>query len=176
MSNIGQIYPSGFGIPVDIRDVAGPEDCFIGIDVSGHLYQITKAKLLAGLSSGGGVGGRIICNTGCEITGANSGKAFEFFSAQSDLILKVLPSYDISIQPTANAIVIYRWSQMPNTGMNGRESIPVATLSKLGGNITINLTSTYRWISIFARNPSKNNSLDGCCFVINGNTITLLAF
>lgn len=49
----------GFSIPTTIKTVAANNDYFIGIDVDGLLYKITKADLLAGLSnnSSGNSGG-----------------------------------------------------------------------------------------------------------------------
>lgn len=48
---------NGFSVPTTIKTVAANTDYFIGIDVDGLLYQISKADLLAGLSSGGSSGG-----------------------------------------------------------------------------------------------------------------------
>ncbi len=44
---------SGFEVPTLIKTVAESGDCFIGIDSTGIPFKITKANLLAGLSSGG---------------------------------------------------------------------------------------------------------------------------
>ncbi|MBN3944121.1 LamG-like jellyroll fold domain-containing protein [Nostoc sp. NMS9] len=44
---------SGFEIPTLVKTVADNGDYFIGIDSTGTPYKITKANLLAGLSSGG---------------------------------------------------------------------------------------------------------------------------
>ncbi len=44
---------SGFEVPTLIKTVADSGDYFIGVDTNGLLYKITKADLLAGLSSGG---------------------------------------------------------------------------------------------------------------------------
>ncbi|MEH1895621.1 MAG: LamG-like jellyroll fold domain-containing protein [Nostoc sp.] len=51
MSNGGS-----FEIPTSIKTVAGNDDYFIGITSNGTPYKITKADLLAGLSSGSGGG------------------------------------------------------------------------------------------------------------------------
>ncbi|MBD2167121.1 carbohydrate binding domain-containing protein [Calothrix membranacea FACHB-236] len=45
---------SSFEIPTTIKTTADAGDYFIGIDSTGELYKITKANLLAGLSTGGG--------------------------------------------------------------------------------------------------------------------------
>ncbi|MEH1771702.1 hypothetical protein, partial [Nostoc sp.] len=45
---------SSFEIPTTVKTVAASGDYFIGIDSSGELYKISKANLLAGLSSEGG--------------------------------------------------------------------------------------------------------------------------
>ncbi|MEH2195682.1 MAG: hypothetical protein V7K98_23990 [Nostoc sp.] len=46
----------GVQIPATIKTASEPGDYFIGIDTNGGLYKITKADLLAGLSSDGGSG------------------------------------------------------------------------------------------------------------------------
>lgn len=53
----GSTSNSGFSVPTTIKTVAANTDYFIGIDVDGLLYKISKADLLAGLSSGSGSGG-----------------------------------------------------------------------------------------------------------------------
>ena len=47
----------GFSILTTIKTVAANNDYFIGIDVDGLLYRISKADLLAGLTSSSGSGG-----------------------------------------------------------------------------------------------------------------------
>ncbi|WP_445628415.1 LamG-like jellyroll fold domain-containing protein [Nostoc sp. DSM 114167] len=45
---------TGVAIPTTIKTTAENSDYFIGIDANGELYKISKANLLAGLSTGGG--------------------------------------------------------------------------------------------------------------------------
>ncbi|WP_298908749.1 hypothetical protein [uncultured Nostoc sp.] len=65
-----------FSVPTTIKTVAANSDYFIGIDVDGLLYKISKADLLAGLtsssSSGSGSGSG---NTGTIISGYPAGMA-----------------------------------------------------------------------------------------------------
>lgn len=56
----------GFSIPTTIKTVAANNDYFIGIDVDGLLYKITKADLFTGLTSSSGSGGG---NTGSSGSG-----------------------------------------------------------------------------------------------------------
>jgi len=132
----------------------------------------------AGGGAGGGVnfGGQSICTTQCVIAAGGSGKAFEFYAAQTAIPLIVVPSFGINIQAGSTAIAIYRWSQLPNTTMTGRETAPIVTTPNTGGNISLTITSTFKWISVFAKNPANSNFLDGTCFVVNGNVITLLGY
>ena len=129
-------------------------------------------------SGGGGVnfGGQSICTTQCTTAASGSGKAFEFYAAQTAIQLIVVPSFNISILTNSTAIAIYRWSQLPNITMAGRETAPIVTTPNTGGNINLTITSTFRWISVFAKNPANSNFLDGTCFVVNGNVITLLGY
>ncbi|BBD69536.1 hypothetical protein NIES4072_31310 [Nostoc commune NIES-4072] len=129
-----------------------------------------------GAGGGASFGGQIICTSGCTTAGGGSGKAFQFYAPQTNLKLIIQIGFEINIQVDSSAIAVYRWSQEPNTSMTGRESTPIAQLSEGGGNLTITINSTYRWITIFAKNPAKSNYLDGVCFVINGNVITLLGY
>jgi hypothetical protein len=129
-----------------------------------------------GAGGGASFGGQIICTSGCTTAAGGSGKAFQFYAPQTNLGLIIQPSFSISIQNTSNAIAMYRWSQQPNTGMTGKESSPIAQLPSTGGKFNLTINSTYKWISIFAKNPANSNYLDGTCFVINGNVITLLGY
>ncbi|WP_157816422.1 hypothetical protein [Nostoc flagelliforme] len=90
--------------------------------------------------------------------------------------LVIVPGFDINIQTNNDAIRVYRWSQEPNTPRFGQEATPIIQLPKTGGKFTVNVTSTYRWISVYARNPSQNNNLDGTCFTVTGNVISLLGY
>ncbi|AUB37530.1 hypothetical protein COO91_03475 [Nostoc flagelliforme CCNUN1] len=128
-----------------------------------------------GSNRGGGIPGRIICNSQCGIAAGGSGKAFQFYSAQT-VGLVIVPGFDINIQTNNDAIRVYRWSQEPNTPRFGQEATPIIQLPKTGGKFTVNITSTYRWISVYARNPSQNNNLDGTCFTVTGNVISLLGY
>ncbi|MEH2393692.1 MAG: hypothetical protein V7K21_19195 [Nostoc sp.] len=139
----------------------------------------STGRWLKSSGAGGGsasFGGQIICTSQCTSSAGGSGKAFQFYAPQANLKLIIQPGFNINIQSGSQAIAIYRWSQEPNTLLVGRESIPVAQLSEDGGNLTITIDSTYQWITIFAKNPSNSNYLDGVCFVINGNVITLLGY
>lgn len=125
---------------------------------------------------GGGSGqgydfaGDIICNDGCDI----GGKAFKFYTPQSNMPLTIKPGFDISITSANDSIELHKWNQEPNTGLSGR--IFVGKVSSAGGTINTEIDSTHRWISVFARNPSNSDEYDGCCFRVDGNIITLLTF
>ncbi|QLE47825.1 hypothetical protein FD724_06680 [Nostoc sp. C057] len=119
---------------------------------------------------------QIICTSGCTTAAGGSGKAFQFYAPQTNLGLIIQPSFGISIQSGSNAIAIYRWSATPNTGMTGRESSPIIQYPALGANSNLTIDSTYKWISVFAKNPANSNYLDGVCFAVNGNVITLLGY
>lgn len=118
-----------------------------------------------------GFGGKIVCESGCS---GGSGKAFEFYAAQSDLKLRIVPSFGIEIAPDNKAIQLHRWSELPNTNLSGRQW--VGELSQVGGILEVDIDNTHRWVSVFAKNPANNGAYDGVCFVVNRNTITLLGF
>jgi hypothetical protein len=125
-----------------------------------------------GGSGGGGInfGGRTLCIDSCAI----GGKVFEFFAPQSGVPLIITPGLDISISSGTDAIQLHRWSQEPNLDLVGREFVGV--VSQTGGTIAATINTTYRWISIFARNPSNGGEYDGVCFTVNGNVLTLVGF
>ncbi|MBD2437372.1 hypothetical protein [Nostoc sp. FACHB-110] len=128
--------------------------------------------LKASGAGGGGesFGGIIACTSGCAV----GGKAFTFYAPHSSIELKIEVGFDISITSGANSIQLHRWSEEPNTALTGREF--VAELPHTGGNTSVTIDGTHRWISVFAKNPSNSNYFDGACFTISGNTITLLGF
>ena len=70
---------SGFSIPTTVKTVAANTDYFIGIDADGLLYQISKADLLAGLSSSGGTG------TGGTGTGNSGTNKILTYSSNGDV-------------------------------------------------------------------------------------------
>ncbi|MEH2201170.1 hypothetical protein [Nostoc sp.] len=126
-----------------------------------------------GAASGGGLNfaGEIICNSGCDI----GGKAFEFYAPHSNLEIEIQVGFGISITSGSASIQIFGWSQEPNTSLNGRQFI--AAVAHTGAKIIIpNLDSTHKWLSIFAKNPSKSGQYDGVCFTVSGNVITLIGF
>lgn len=133
-------------------------------------------KYAGNRGGGGGIPGQIICTSACTTAAGGSGKAFQFYSAQTALPLVIVPSFDISIQNVSDAIRVYRWSQQPNMPRTGQEASAIVQLPKAGGKFTVNITSTYRWISVYARNPANSNYLDGTCFTITGNVISLLGY
>lgn len=114
--------------------------------------------------------GAIICPTTCTA----GGKAFAFYLPYKDINLIIRPGFNINITPGNDSIEIHRWSQEPNTSLSGRQFFK--KISHTGGEVELDIDSTYRWISIFARNPSNGNIYDGCCFHMSGNLITLLSF
>lgn len=142
-----------------LPDVVSPTD------TTGRWFQFS-----GGGEGGASFGGQTICTSGCAI----GGKAFAFFAPQTDLELNVQVGFDVSITSGVKSIQVHRWSQEPNTGLTGR--VFAAELPHTGGTVKINLTSTYRWISIFAKNPSKSGAFDGVCFSVNGNTCTLIGY
>ena len=144
-------------------------------DNVGRWFQYGASGSASG-SASVNFGGKSICTTQCIIVEGGSGKAFEFYAAQAEIPLIIVPSFNINIQVNSTAIAVYRWSQLPNMQMTGRETAPIVTKPNTGGNLSLTITSTYRWISIFAKNPANSNFLDGTCFVVNGNVITLLGY
>jgi hypothetical protein len=119
-----------------------------------------------------GFGGIISCKEECSIEG--SGKAFLFYAPQTNLKLVIAPGFEIDITTANNAIELHRWSQEPNEDLDGREW--VGELPQTGGILHVDITSTYRWISVFAKNPGSDDSHDAVCFEVSGNTLTLLGF
>ncbi|MEH2456965.1 hypothetical protein [Nostoc sp.] len=125
---------------------------------------------------GGGFGGQIICTTGCTVAAGGSGKAFQFYAPHSALELIIEPGFDINIQNVADAIRVYRYSQEPNTSRTGQEATPIATLPKDGGKILVDITSIWRWIVVFTRNPAQGNNFDCACCSRSGNVLTPLGY
>jgi hypothetical protein len=144
--------------------------------MSGSFANVSSLTSSTSSNSNAAFGGIIVCTTNCTVAAGGSGKAFQFYAAQTSLQLIVQPGFGINIQSGSSAIAVYRWSQMPNTSRTGQEATPVAVLPATGGSITVNITSTYKWISVYARNPSNSNYLDGTCFVMNANVVTLLGY
>ncbi|MBD2364522.1 hypothetical protein H6G36_25670 [Anabaena minutissima FACHB-250] len=134
-------------------------------DTTGRWFQF-------GGNGGSGVsfGGLITCTDDCTI----GGKAFTFYAPQMGLKLEIVPGFDITITSGSTSIQIHRWSELPNTELTGREF--AAELPHTGGTVEIDIDSTYRWISIFAKNPDNGDLFDGVCFVVDGNTCTLMGF
>lgn len=124
----------------------------------------------SGTGGGDSFGGIITCTSGCAV----GGKAFTFYAPHTSLSLKIEVGFGISITSGSNSIQMHRWNQTPNTGLTGREF--VAELPNTGGNTSVDINSTYRWISIFAKNPAKSNQFDGVCFTVSGNVVTLIGF
>ena len=120
--------------------------------------------------AGSSFGGAIICNSECAI----GGKAFMFYAPQSSVEINIQIGFDISITIGSDSIEIYRWSELPNISLSGMELI--GNLPDTGGKINVTINSTYRWISIFAKNDSTGGIFDGVCFSAEGNTMTLIGF
>ncbi|MHC5827600.1 MAG: hypothetical protein ACYT04_69895, partial [Nostoc sp.] len=127
----------------------------------------------AGGGGGASFGGIMICTSGCTVAAGGSGKALQFYAPQANLGLIIQIGFNINIQVGSSAIAIYRWSAAPNTSLTGKESLPIISLPNTGGKFNLIINSTYKWISVFAKNPANSNLLDGVCFVVNGNVITL---
>lgn len=133
----------------------------------------TTGRWIKSSGAGGGgssFGGVTICTGDCAIGG---GKAFTFY-APNILDLVIVPGFDIVITSGATSIQIHRWSQEPNTSLDGREF--VAELDATGGIAPVDIDSTYRWISVFAKNPTNSDFFDGVCFTVSGNILTLISF
>ncbi|MBW4677136.1 MAG: hypothetical protein KME52_24965 [Desmonostoc geniculatum HA4340-LM1] len=124
----------------------------------------------SGAGGGADFGGAIICTSGCTI----GGKAFQFYAPQSSLQLIVQVGFGISITSGIKSIQIHRWNQTPNTGLTGRQF--AAEMPHTGGKAIITIDSTYKWISVFAKNSNNSGAFDGVCFVVSGNVITLVGF
>lgn len=133
-------------------------------DTTGRFIQFAAGTDIVDLT------GRSLCTGGCTL----GGKAFHFYSAHTTLQLRIEKGFDIDITTDANSIQLHKWSQEPDTNLTGR--IWVADLPNTGGNATVTIDSTHRWISIFAKNPANSNQYDGVCFTLQGNTITLIGF
>lgn len=142
--------------------------------ISSTNVQEAMAQLDTVITSGGGggvsFGGETTCSTGCTI----GGKAFTFYASNESLSLSIKVGFDIAITSGSDSIQLHKWSQEPNTNLNGREF--VCSLSATGGSATVTIDSTYRWISIFAQNPANNNFFDGVCFRVDGSILTLVSF
>lgn len=119
---------------------------------------------------GATLSGAITCQSGCTA----GGKAFAFYLPYKDINLIIKPGFNINITPGVDSIEIHRWSQEPNTSLNGRQFL--TKMPHTGGDVELDINNTTKWISIFVRNPSNGNRYDGCCFHVSGNTITLLSF
>ena len=134
----------------------------------------TGRWLKSGAANNGSIaefGGGNLCASGqCAI----GSKAFQFYAAQANLQLIVVPGLDISITSGSTSIQLHKWDQQPNTSLNGRTF--VTAIPNTGGNVNVTIDSTYRWISFFAKNPANNGYYDGVCFTVNGNVCTLIGF
>jgi hypothetical protein len=119
-------------------------------------------------------GGATICTSGCAI----GGKAFQFYAPQTNLELELQIGFDISVVSGSKSIQIHKWSETPNTNLTGRQF--AAELPHTGGRVKINIDNTFRWISIFAKNPVKYGvfigAFDGVCFTVTGSIITLISY
>ena len=166
----GEGIPSWYSYKSSASDTEKLPDIVSPTDGVGRWFRYASG------SGGATFGGIVICTSECTVSAGGSGKAFQFYAAQSALKLKIQPSFEIDIQTSGSAIAVYRWSQEPNTPRTGQEVTPIITLPETGGEFTVNITSTYRWISVYATNPSNGSFLDGTCFVVNGNVITLLGY
>lgn len=115
----------------------------------------------------------VICTTECTTAANGSGKALEFLApGNHDLI--IVPGFGISITSDSTSIQLHRWSQEPNTELTGR--VWAGAVAHTGGKLSVTIDSTYKWVSVFAKNPANSNLYDGVCFVANGNTLTLLGY
>jgi hypothetical protein len=107
----------------------------------------------------------MICKSGCAL----GGKA-AIFKQPKNLTVNVNSGVTIV---GGSQIRIYRWSQLPNTGLSGMQLFGQVAQ---GGQITVTMAPPFEWISVFAQNSNKGGYYDGCCFNLNGNTITILGF
>lgn len=164
VSDRGDGLPAWYRYNADYAGSETPPSIIFSNDGVGGWFQFS------GGSGGALFGGQTICTSECAI----GGKAFTFFAPKSDLELNVQVGFDVSITSGLKSIQIHRWNQEPNTSLNGR--VFAAELPHTGGNVTIDIDSTYRWISFFAKNPGKSDAFDGVCFSISGNTCTLIGY
>lgn len=114
--------------------------------------------------------GGVICNQACAI----GGKVFQFYAPNPSLGLLIKPGFNINITSGSDSIRLYKWNQAPNTSLTGMTL--VGSLPDTGGVISLDITPTYQWISLFAKNPSSAGAYDGCCFTVAGNICTLIGF
>ncbi|MEH2312350.1 MAG: hypothetical protein V7K35_13345 [Nostoc sp.] len=98
----------GFAIPTVIKTVADSGDYFIGIDVDGLLYKITKADLLASLSSGGS-------------TSSGSGTSGTVFGYPSGMALLLEGSLTDKSGNTRNASAVGSNSPLIVTAIDGKQ-------------------------------------------------------
>ena len=114
----------------------------------------------------------IICgSSGSCGTCAVGGKVVRFEDSYGDLRIKVQPD-GIS---GAGAIEVHKWNIEPTTsGTTGR--VWVAALPSAGGIVTIEIDSTYRWFSVFARNAANSNYYDATCLTLSERTLLLKSF
>lgn len=118
------------------------------------------------------VAGFMICTGDCAI--GHGGKAVQFPSESYGTHEFLVVPEGLSISAGANAIQVFRWSQLPNTSLIGRQW--VADLSEQGGKFSVTIDATYQWISVFAQNPSNGGYHDGCCFLWTGKAALLMDY
>lgn len=115
--------------------------------------------------------GEILCVDNCPI----GGKVFEFDSGG---VFELEIIVDGAVMTTgADSIQLHRWSEEPNTDLFGREY--VGELPYTGGTLSVTIDATYRWISVFARNPDNwytPDVHDGVCFTVVEGKIYLKGF
>ena len=123
----------------------------------------------------------------------HGGKSFEFFTPFSGEVIIQLgfninisnywteeteevfneETQDYEYYEVDKSIELHRWSQQPNSEMKGREW--VANIPITGGSAQLSIDNQYRWISVFAAHPESENR-EACCFIVNGNVISLIDF
>lgn len=115
--------------------------------------------------------GMMVCFDNCPL----GGKAFEFDSG-GVFELEIIVD-GVVITMGTDSIQLHRWSQEPNVFLDGREY--VGELPHTGGTLSVTIDATYRWISIFARNPDNwdtPDAYDGVCFTVVEGKIYLKGF
>lgn len=144
----------------------------------GRFWKKNPTWAIVGSISGGGgssafdFDGQLVCTNDCAL----GGKAFAFDSVQFGAVsIVVSPNFQGIISTYySNAIQIHRWTQEPNSNMEGRHWL--ADLPYTGGEIFLTADFAYKWVSIFARNLNQSDAFDAVCFSVNGNVITLEGF
>lgn len=169
--------------PVIINQVFHATDT--GIPYVANSLTLGDLTAYGGIPSGGGGGGSatvpgyFVCsinspyyryqtlNATTQVFHRLSGKAIRLLEYKTHTLnIKVTDEFAAKLPtPTevtnngldANKLIeVHRWSELPNDSATGREW--VADLPREGGEVEVEIDSSYKWFSVMARNYDSNNS------------------